>query len=252
MASINEETISEVNDVDINSSAQTLSQEEEAFLKDLAQAGAHFGRKHSILNPKMKPYISGQQRTIDIINVIKTAEGIKKAAAFLKQLYQEKKKVIVIGTMPAAWEAVEKLASRWNWFYVNKRWLGGTFTNFKTIHQRLERFEELLSLRQDVERWKKFSSSDRSRMHRTLEKMQRELTGLRKLSELPGAIFVVDPTIKNHSTAVREANRLKIPVVAILNTNGDPDETAVHIPANNRAKRSIDFVVDKIIELMQG
>lgn len=230
----------------------TLTKDEQSLLLGLQEAGAYFGRKHSIINPKMLPYLSSQQRSIDIIDLAKTAQAITQAVAFLRDLHGKGKRVIVIGAMPAAWEAVEKMAKNFGWFYVGKRWLGGTLTNFKTIGKRLERFEELLALKASEERWKKYSASDRSRMQRQLRKMENELTGLRKMSELPGALFIVDPTVKNHHTALREAKILKIPVIALLSSNGNPDEVDLVIPANCRSKKSIDYVFDKITELIKA
>ena len=218
-------------------------------VQELIDAGIHFGHPASRWNPKMAPYIYGRRNFIHIIDLKETVKGIVRAKKFLTRLVAEGRDVIFVGTKRQARAAVEQEAKRCAMPYVSYRWLGGTLTNFRTIRSRLGRLDELEQL-ETPGGINEFSKKMISALQREHRKMKRNLEGLRTLERLPGALILVDPTRERN--AVREANKLGIPVVALADTEADPDELSVVIPGNDDAMRAIEIVMkhlaDAIVE----
>jgi len=204
-------------------------------MKELLEAGVHFGHQCKRWNPKMARYIYSSRNGIHVIDLHKTVPLIEKAFEFIKQAAAEST-VLFIGTKKQAQEAVEEEAKRCNMFYVNQRWMGGTLTNFKTLKKNIARLNEIEKMREDGT-FEKLPKKEVILIEREHRKLIRGLGGIRQMTALPAAIFVVD-TVKEQ-TAIKEAKRLKIPVVAIVDTNSDPDDVDYPIPGNDDAIRSI-------------
>ncbi|HLX63559.1 MAG TPA: 30S ribosomal protein S2 [Planctomycetota bacterium] len=213
--------------------------------KDLLVSGAHFGHRTSRWNPKMEPYILGKRNKIHIINLKETVKGVIAAHHFCKKLVAEGKQIVFIGTKRQARELIVMHAQRCGQPYVAERWLGGTLTNLATIRIRVARLLELEAMDADGS-INTFSKKMQSSLNREKRKIKRNLDGIRAMERLPGALFVVDPNVEKN--AVMEARRLSIPVIAMLDTDADPTEIDLPIPANDDAIRSIDLVVSKLAD----
>lgn len=214
-------------------------------MKSLLEAGLHFGHQTRRWNPKMKRYIFGKRNGIHIIDLQKTMVGLQRAYDFVVDLAASGQKMIFVGTKKQAQAIVAEEAQRCGQYYVIQRWLGGTLTNFVTIRSRLEYMEELIE-NEEAGSLELLPKKEAKSLENTLAKLQRLLGGLRGMQELPGAIFVVDP--HREHIAVVEANKLEIPVVAILDTNCDPDLVDYPIPGNDDAIRGIRLITGKIAD----
>ncbi len=218
-------------------------------VKELLDAGVHFGHPVSRWNPRMAPYIHGKRNLIHIINLVETLKGLMRARHFLKELAATGRQIVVVGTKRQIKGVVEAEARRANMPFVNERWLGGTLTNFTTIRSRLRRLEELEGLEVTGE-IAQYSKKMQSAIMRELKRIKKNLDGVRTLERIPGALLVVDP-VKEY-IAVREANRLGVPIVSILDTDCDPDKVDLAIPANDDAMKSVSLLLaqlaDAIIE----
>lgn len=214
-------------------------------MKSMLEAGVHFGHQTRRWNPKMKPYIFGARNGIYIIDLQKTVGLFKSAYDFVAETVASGHGVIFVGTKKQAREAVIEESESAGQFCVHHRWLGGMLTNFKTIKRSINRLKELEELR-DSGQLELRGKKEQLQLTREMAKIERNLGGIKDMSKLPGAIFVVDP--KREKIAVAEANRLKIPVVAIVDTNCDPDDIDYVIPGNDDAIRSIRLVTAKIAE----
>ncbi|HEU5162191.1 MAG TPA: 30S ribosomal protein S2 [Thermoanaerobaculia bacterium] len=213
-------------------------------MKELLEAGVHFGHQTKRWNPKMKKYIFGKRNGIYIIDLQKTLKLFKEASAFVTDLAAQGKRVLFVGTKRQAQDAVVEEANRCGMFYVNNRWLGGTLTNYSTVKKSIERLKEIESILGDTE--KEMSKKERAAMDREREKLQKNLIGIREMEGLPDALFVIDP--KKEHIAVQEAQKLGIPVVAIVDTNCDPDAIEYVIPGNDDAIRAIRLFTSKIAD----
>ncbi len=214
-------------------------------MKELLEAGVHFGHQVHRWNPKMRPYIFGSRNGIHIIDLQKTVQLMDVAYNFIKETVAEGKKILFVGTKKQAQEAIREEATRCGMFYVVHRWLGGTLTNFQTIRRSIEKFRELEGL-EEREEFRKLPKKELMKLIKKREKLRRNFEGIRDMEELPGALFVVDP--KREEIAVREANKLDIPVVAIVDTNCDPDLIDYIIPGNDDAIRAIRLLASKIAD----
>jgi len=214
-------------------------------LRELIDAGMHYGHHVSRWNPKMKPYIFGKRNAIHIINLRETIRGLVTACKFLTQVVASGKRVVFVGTKRQARDAIRAQAVRCGMPYVADRWLGGTLTNFRTIRSRME---HLLNLEAIVEgpAINEYSKREASRMRRELNKMRRNLDGIRSMDELPGAVVVVDP--KREKIAVAEAQRLGIPTVCLADTDCDPDIADILIPGNDCAMRAVSLVLQRLAD----
>ena len=214
-------------------------------MKQLLEAGVHFGHQTRRWNPKMKEYIFTERNGIYIIDLQKTVKKIDEAYYFIRDLAMSGQSVLFVGTKKQAQESIEQEAKRCEMFYVNQRWLGGMLTNFVTMRSRIDRMEELEAMVEDG-RMAAFGKKEQAMLTKELEKLQRNLGGVRNMKALPQAIFVVDT--KREEIAVKEANRLHIPVIGLLDTNSDPDLIDYGIPANDDAIRSVALMCELVAD----
>jgi len=214
-------------------------------MKQLLEAGFHFGHRTRRWNPKMKPYIFGARNGIHIIDLQKTVRLFETTYKFIVKIVSEGYSVLFVGTKRQSRDSVVEESERCGMFYVANRWLGGTLTNFQTIRRSVTRLKELDAMKRDgsINRYKK---KEILKMEKELAKLEKNLGGIKDMDELPGAVFVVDP--KRDKIAVKEARRLKIPVIAIGDSNCDPDEIDFIIPGNDDAIRSIRLICSKIAD----
>ncbi|SFU36600.1 small subunit ribosomal protein S2 [Clostridium sp. DSM 8431] len=223
-------------------------------MKQLLEAGVHFGHQTRRWNPKMAPYIFTERNGIYIIDLQKTVKKAKEAYNFIKEVSAEGKDILFVGTKKQAQEAIEEEAIRSNMHFVNNRWLGGMLTNFSTIKTRIKRMEEIEKMEEDGT-FEVLPKKEVIKLKNDLEKLQKNLGGIRNLdAENVGAMFVVDP--RKEKNAIAEAKILGIPVVAIVDTNCDPEEVDYVIPGNDDAIRAVKLITakmaDGIIEGRQG
>jgi len=214
-------------------------------MKQLLEAGAHFGHQTSKWNPKMKPYIYGARNGIHIIDLQKTVVLFKEAYDFIVTTVAHGGSVLFVGTKRQAQEVIKEEAQRATMFYVTNRWLGGQLTNFQTIKKSIERLKMLETMRDDGS-FSSFKKKEALGFEREIERLNFVFAGIREMEDLPGALFVVDP--KKEHIAVSEARKLNIPTVAILDTNADPEEVDYPIPANDDAIRTIKLFSSKIAD----
>ena len=208
-------------------------------MKALLEAGVHFGHQTRRWNPKMAPYIYTERNGIYIIDLQKTVKKLEEAYAFVRQLSENGQSILFVGTKKQAQEAIKEEALRCNMHYVNARWLGGMMTNFKTIRSRVERMDQIKKMEEDGT-FDMLPKKEVVKLLNEREKLVKYLGGIKEMKKLPGALFVVD-TRKEHN-AIAEAHRLGIPVVAIADTNCDPDEIDYVIPGNDDAIRAIRLI----------
>lgn len=223
-------------------------------MKQLLEAGVHFGHQTRRWNPKMAPYIFTERNGIYIIDLQKTVKKVEEAYDFIKSVVEDGKEVLFVGTKKQAQEAIQEESIRSGMHYVNNRWLGGMLTNFKTIKTRIKRLEELETMEQDGT-FEVLPKKEVIKLRNEKEKLEKNLGGIKNMvSDKIGAMFVVDP--RKEKNAIAEAKVLGIPVVAIVDTNCDPDEVDFVIPANDDAIRAVRLltskVADAIIEGNQG
>ncbi len=224
---------------------ETRSDVVNVTMKELLEAGVHFGHQTRKWNPKMKEYIFGERNGIYIIDLQKTLKLFKEAAGFVAELAGAGKTLLFVGTKRQAQEAIAEEAQRCGMFYVNHRWLGGTLTNWATIKKSINRFKELEEMEQDG-RLEVMPKKEATRIRRELKHLRENLAGIKELAELPDALFVIDAG--KEIIAVREARKMGIPVVAVVDTDCDPEEVDYVIPGNDDALRSIRLFVSKIAE----
>jgi small subunit ribosomal protein S2 len=205
-------------------------------IKDMLEAGVHFGHQTRRWNPKMKPYIFKEQNGIYIIDLRKTMTQLEKAARAIEGLAADGKSVIFVGTKRQAKESVQEDAARSGMYYVNERWLGGILTNFRTIKQSMERLDNLEAMEKDG-RIEQFSKKERLHLEKQKTKLLKVLSGIRGMTGLPACLIVIDT--KKEAIAVLEARKLRIPIIGLVDTNCDPDEVDYPVPANDDAIRSI-------------
>src|SRR3989338_5545880 len=205
-------------------------------MKELLEAGVHFGHQTRRWNPKMKPYVFGARNGIYIIDLQKTVDQTRAACTFASKVSAEGKKVLFVGTKKQAKDVVEEEAKRSGMYYVTNRWLGGMLTNYQTVKASIDRLKKIESLKGSPE-WNEVPKKEQARYDRELEKLMRSLGGIQDMKKLPGAIFVVD-TEKEH-IAIKEAKKLGIPTIAVVDTNCDPSDITYVIPGNDDAIRSI-------------
>jgi small subunit ribosomal protein S2 len=214
-------------------------------MKELLEAGVHFGHQTKRWNPKMKAYIFGARNGIYIVDLQKTVRMFKSAYNFIADTVADGKSVLFVGTKKQARESIYEEANRCEMFYVHNRWLGGMLTNFQTIKKSIDRLNYLNGIENDGT-INLFPKKERLKLAKERVKLDNTLGGIRNMGKLPGAIFIVDP--KNEAIAVREARRLNIPIVAIVDTNCDPDEIDYIIPGNDDAIRAIRLVSSRVAD----
>lgn len=214
-------------------------------MKQLLEAGVHFGHQTRRWNPKMREYIFAERNGIHIIDLAQTVERLEAALNFVRETVRRGESVLFVGTKKQAQEALADAAQRSGQHYVNTRWLGGMLTNFQTIKRRIQRLEAL-EARRDSGEFERLTKKEASKLNDEIAKLEAALGGIRKMRRLPGAVFVVDP--HREQIAVTEARRLEIPIVAITDTNCNPDQIDWVIPANDDAIRSVKLICSYIAE----
>lgn len=205
-------------------------------MKELLESGVHFGHQTNHWNPKMKPYVFGARNGIYIIDLQKTVESLRSACDFLSKTTAEGKKVVFVGTKKQAKDVIEAEATRAGMYFVSNRWLGGMLTNFQTVRASIDRLKKLEALKIS-DGWSDLTKKEQASVDRDLEKLRKSLGGIQEMKKLPGAIVIID-TSKEH-IAIREAERLSIPTVAVVDTNCDPTGINYVVPGNDDAVRSV-------------
>ncbi|MBO8159379.1 30S ribosomal protein S2 [Thermosyntropha sp.] len=222
-------------------------------MKQLLEAGVHFGHQTRRWNPKMAPYIYMERNGIYIIDLQQTVKKFDEAYEFIKSVVAEGKGILFVGTKKQAQESIKEEALRCGMYYVNQRWLGGMLTNYKTIQKRIQRLKELERMEEEGA-FEVLTKKEVAKLMKERERLERFLGGIKDMDKLPGALFVVDP--RKEKIAVAEARKLNIPVVAIVDTNCDPDEIDYVIPGNDDAIRAVKLITSKIadavLEAKQG
>jgi small subunit ribosomal protein S2 len=214
-----------------------------ATMKELLEAGVHFGHQVKRWNPKMKRYIFGERNGIYIIDLQKTLKGLEEAYNFVRTVSASGAGVLFVGTKKQAQDAITEEANRASAFFVNQRWLGGMLTNFLTVKKSIERLKKIEAMKEDGT-MNLLPKKEASILEKERVKLERNLSGIKDMKELPGAIFVIDP--KKERIAIAEARKLSIPIVAVVDTNCDPDEVDYVIPGNDDAIRAIKLLTGKM------
>ena len=219
-------------------------------MKQLLEAGVHFGHQTRRWNPKMAKYIFTERNGIYIIDLQKTVKKVEEAYDFMREVAQSGEIVLFVGTKKQAQESIKEEAERCNMFYVNERWLGGMLTNYKTIETRVKRLKQLEKMAEDGT-FEVLPKKEVIVLRHEMEKLEKYLGGIKEMPKLPGALFVIDP--KKERIAIAEAKKLGIPVVATVDTNCDPDEIDFPIPANDDAIRAVKLLTSKIADaILEG
>ena len=216
-------------------------------MKDLLEAGVHFGHQTKRWNPKMKPYIFGERSGIYILDLGKTVKLFRDAEDYVRKLATDDKTILFVGTKRQAQDVIATEAARCGMFYINERWLGGLLTNFSTIQRSIARLRDLEAMATDG-RYDFMPKKEIARAEKEKRKLQKNLDGIRNMSRLPDALFVVDT--RKEKIAVDEARKLKIPVIGIVDTNCDPDEVDFVIPGNDDALRSIKLFAARVADVV--
>lgn len=222
--------------LDVNNKEQIL---------EMAQNGIFYGHKKTKTHPKMARYISGRRNEIELLNPEDTIASFNTACNFLKEIFKNKGLVLFVGTEPAAKEIVKKAAEELNSPYVNFRWLGGTLTNFPVIRKRVEYYEDL-ERKQASGELTKYTKKEQLKFSKEIDKLRRKFDGLRRLTRLPDVVVVVDTTA--HKTTILEARKMNIPVVAVIDSDDNPELVKYPIFANDHAKASVSWVFDNLIK----
>ncbi len=205
-------------------------------MKDMLEAGVHYGHQTNHWNPKMKPYVYGARNGIYIVDLQQTVDRAKKATDFLKTVTGDGKKVIFVGTKKQAKDVIKSEAERAGMYYVTERWLGGMLTNFQTVKASIDRLKKIEGMKA-TDQWNDYTKKEQSGFDRELGKLKKALGGIQDMKKLPGAMFIIDTT--KESNAIKEARRLNIPTIAIVDTNCDPTGIDFMIPGNDDAFRSV-------------
>ncbi len=215
----------------------------ESLVKDLIEAGIHFGQRASNWNPKMSPYIFGKRNSIHIIDIKETIKGILLARKFISRCVAEGKDVCFVGTKRQARDVLLQRVGDVKMHYVIERWLGGTLTNFRTIRSRLKRLEELEGI-EKTDNFQTYSKKMESQLRREMRKIKRNLDGIRAMDKMPGVMVVIDTARERN--ALLEAKKLGIPTICLLDTDGDPELVDIPIPGNDDSMRAIDVVIREL------
>jgi len=219
-----------------------------SIVKDLIEAGIHFGQRRSNWNPKMKPYIFGLRNKIHVVDIRETVRGLLLAKKFIQRTVAEGKDICFVGTKRQARAAVEQYAKDVGMPWVTERWVGGTLTNSRTIRERLKRLVELEELEESGE-IEHYSKKMASQLLRERRKITRNLQGIRNMDKHPGCLVIID--VNRETNALREARSLGIPTIALIDTDGDPDLVDIPIPGNDDSMRSIDVIVRELCEAVK-
>lgn len=220
-----------------------MAEQQQSLVKDLIEAGIHFGQRTSNWNPKMSPFIYGRRNSIHIIDIRETIKGLLLAKRFIAKVVSDGKDVCFVGTKRQAKEVLERRVPDVKMHYVTERWLGGTLTNFRTIRSRLKRLEELESIEKN-DNFQSYSKKMESQLRREMRKIRRNLEGIRAMEKLPGCLVVIDT--RREMNALMEAKKLGIPTVCLIDTDGSPELADIAIPGNDDSMRSIDVIIREL------
>jgi small subunit ribosomal protein S2 len=223
-----------------------MAQTHAELVKSLVDAGVHFGHRVSRWNPKMQPYIHGKRNMIHIVDVKETIKGLLRAKKMIQNLVGSGKDILFVGTKRQARHAVEEEAKRCGMHYVSERWLGGTLTNFRTIRARLNRLDELDKLWETGAIEAGYSKKMKATLGRERAKIKANLEGIRKMEKMPGAMFIID-TRREH-IAVKEARKLGVPTIALIDTDSDPDLIDLPVPGNDDAMRAVEIIMRELAD----
>ncbi len=229
--------------VSLNKDRAREMAEQSSLVQDLIEAGIHFGQRSSNWNPKMGPYIYGKRNGIHIIDIKETVKGLLLAKRYITRTVSDGKDICFIGTKRQAKGVIEQRVGDVKMHYVTERWLGGTLTNFRTIRSRLKRLEELEAIEAN-DNFQSYSKKMESQLRREMRKIKRNLDGIRRMSKLPGALVVID--VRRETTALKEARKLGIPTICLIDTDGDPEFADIAIPGNDDSMRSIDVIIREL------
>jgi len=219
-------------------------------MKELLEAGVHFGHQTRRWNPKMKEYIFAQRNGIYIIDLQKTIKIFKEALQYIREIAETGSGILMVGTKKQAQDIIKELALKCESFYVNQRWWGGLLTNFDVIRTSVEKLIEFDEMKEDG-RWDLLSKKEQSKMEKVYKKLSKNLGGIKEMTALPGALFIIDSA--KEEIAILEAQKMNIPIVAVVDTNGNPDNIDYPIPGNDDAVRAIELFTSKISEaIMEG
>ncbi len=223
------------------------SSEDLVIYQEMMGKGLMYGHKKSRTNPKFKQYIHTTRNGIEIIDLTMTLQALEVAIEFLKQKIKDNGLILVVATQPAAKEAVENLTKKFNFPHINERWIGGLLTNFKVLSARIEHFKKIQA---DFEKgaFEKYTKKERVMINKNIYRMRKMFVGLENLVRLPDALFIIDTSVKSHATALKEAKRLGIPVVALIDSDDNPELVQYPIPANDHGKMSIEWIVGRVID----
>ena len=216
-------------------------------LEEMAKAGLHFGHRASKLNPQMKPYLYGVKKTVHIIDLEKTKEKFEQALNFIKELTEQNKILLFVGTKPEHKDLVEQLAQECQLCYVTGRWLGGTLTNFKVIRQRVKYLQDLEQKKQSPD-FEQYTKKERFDMEKEIQGLKEKFEGIRSMEQLPDAVFVC--SLRKDDLAIKESTMKEIPAIAICDTNANPTLVDYPIPANDDANSSVKYILEKVKEVI--
>ncbi len=217
----------------------------ELNIKEFLEAGVYFGHPTRQFDPRIRPYLYGKRQGIYIIDIEKTIEKIKEAGEFLKKVASQNKKILFVGTKKQAESVVKEMAEKCKMPYVNYRWIGGTLTNFNEIRKRIERLEEIETL-ESSGKINLYTKKEILLIQKEKEELLKKFGGIREMTDYPGAIIVVD--VKREINAIKEAQKMKIPTIGIVDTNGNPELVDYPIPANDDGLKSIQVVLSKLVD----
>ncbi|MBF0329744.1 MAG: 30S ribosomal protein S2 [Nitrospirae bacterium] len=219
-------------------------------MKELLEAGVHFGHQVKRWNPKMKKYIFGERNGIHIVDLQKTVKGLEEAYNYVRNISASGLSVLFVGTKKQAQDAIAEEARRAGAYYVNNRWLGGMLTNFTTVKKSIDRLKKIETMKEDGT-YNVLTKKEVSQLEKEREKLEKNLIGIKDLGNLPGAVFIIDP--RKEKISIAEARRLSIPVVAVVDSNCDPDEADYVIPGNDDAIRAIKLISSKMADaILEG
>lgn len=212
-------------------------------LSEMKKAGLQYGHKKSYNHPQASYFTIKSSTELSLIDLNETIKGMEAALNFIKEIIKNKGTILFVGTIGGAKEGIKKISTKYNLPYVTNRWLGGTLTNFQTLNDRIKYLEELEN-KKKTEDWEKYTKYEKRKLEEEIIKLEQKFIGLKKLVNLPDALFIIDPKI--HDTVVKEAKKMGIPVISILDTDDDPTKVDYSIPANDSAKSSIEYILNKI------
>jgi small subunit ribosomal protein S2 len=214
-------------------------------MKDLLEAGVHFGHQRRKWNPKMKPYIYNERNGIHIIDLQQTAKRFQEAAEFLTKMVTQGRKIMFVGTKKQAQEAIQDAANQCSMFYINRRWPGGLLTNFSSIKKSIDKYIKLIQLHQSEE-WNNLSKKEASRLEKHIRRLEKLYAGIKNMESIPDVLIIIDP--RKESIAIKEATIMNIPVVGVVDTNCNPEGVTYVIPGNDDAIRAVKMFTLKLAE----